>query len=279
MIDVAVEVNRLLRRAEPNSPKGYTPSTGDCPATAPSVRSASSLSQNETSWLERRRAVTVPALQDFLSRVQLPDFDADSYFSQYTSNTSQLPNLAVSVSGGGWRALMNGAGALTAFDNRTSNATAQGHLGGLLQSATYLTGLSGGSWLVGSIFMNNFSTVPDLQYGGDVWQFQNSILEGPPSGGIQLFDTVGYYTDLEEQVSGKDDAGFDISITDYWARALSFQLINAPDGGPAYTWSSIALADDFQNGQTPMPIIIADERQPGEILIPGNTTIFEMNPF
>lgn len=218
-------------------------------------------------------------MQDLLSRVQIPDFDADSYFSQYTSNTSQLPNLAVSVSGGGWRALMNGAGALTAFDNRTSNATAQGHLGGILQSATYLTGLSGGSWLVGSIFMNNFSTVPNLQYGGNVWQFQNSILEGPPSGGIQLFDTVSYYTDLEDQVSGKDDAGFDISITDYWARALSFQLINAPDGGPAYTWSSIALSDDFQNGQTPMPIIIADERQPGEILIPGNTTIFEMNPF
>jgi lysophospholipase len=71
---------------------------------------------------------------------------------------------------------MNGAGALTAFDNRTSNSTATGHLGGLLQSATYLTGLSGGSWLVGSMYKSSFVPVPNIP--SSLWQFDDSILAG-----------------------------------------------------------------------------------------------------
>jgi lysophospholipase len=80
-------------------------------------------------------------------------------------------------------------------------------------------------------------------------------------------------------VDDKGDAGFDTSLTDLWGRALSFQLINATNGGPAYTWSSIANAANFRNGETPFPVIIADERAPGEVLIPGNTTIYEFNAF
>ncbi|KKY19500.1 putative lysophospholipase plb1 [Phaeomoniella chlamydospora] len=218
-------------------------------------------------------------MKEFLSRVNISGFDVDTYFSNHASNISQLPNLAVAFSGGGWRALMNGAGAMTAFDNRTADSTTSNHLGGIVQASTYLAGLSGGSWLVSSIYMNNFSTVPALQYSNDVWEFQNSIIEGPPSDGIQLLSTVGYWESVYDQVDGKEDAGYETTITDYWGRTLSYQLINATSGGPAYTWSSIALDEDFQNGKQPMPVIIADERAPGETLIPGNTTIFEMNPF
>ena len=269
----------LVERALPNAPNGYTPVTSNCPSTPPSLRSAGSLSQDERDFLDRRRNVTVPAMQEFLSRVQIPGFDVNSYFSNHASNVSLLPNLGIAFSGGGWRALMNGAGGLAAFDSRTPNSTSAGHVGGLLQSATYLAGLSGGSWLVGSIFMNNFSTVSDLQYSGDVWRFQNSILEGPPSGGIQLLDTVGYYRSLLNEAQGKADAGFQTSLTDYWARALSYQLINATSGGPAFTWSSIALSDDFRNGNQPYPVIIANERSPGQRLIPANTTIYEMTAY
>ena len=111
---------------------------------------------------------------------------------------------------------MNGAGALKAFDSRTDNSTSEGQLGGLLQSATYLSGLSGGGWLVGSIYINNFTTISSLQSNDDVWQFQNSILEGPDEGGIQILDTAGYYRDLYDAVNGKRDAGYDTSLTDYW---------------------------------------------------------------
>lgn len=80
-------------------------------------------------------------------------------------------------------------------------------------------------------------------------------------------------------MDGKRDAHFNVSLTDYWGRALSFQLINAEDGGPAYTFSSIALSEDFQNGQQPFPISVADSRSPGQHIISANSTVYEFNPF
>jgi lysophospholipase len=62
-------------------------------------------------------------------------------------------------------------------------------------------------------------------------------------------------------------------------RALAYQLINSTEGGVGYTWSSIALSKDFQHGGMPMPIVVADGRAPGQILIPNNTTVFEFNPW
>jgi lysophospholipase len=80
-------------------------------------------------------------------------------------------------------------------------------------------------------------------------------------------------------VSAKEDAGFNASLTDWWGRALSFQLVNATDGGPAYTFSSISEDTDFSNGNAPMPIIVADERAPGEQLISATATNLEFNPY
>lgn len=62
-------------------------------------------------------------------------------------------------------------------------------------------------------------------------------------------------------------------------RALSYQLINAPLGGPSYTWSSIAASPGFQNADMPMPAVVADERYPGELIVSGNATIYEFNPW
>lgn len=173
-------------------------------------------------------------------------------------------------------------GAIQAFDNREDNSTAAGHLGGLLQASTYVAGLSGGGWLTGSIYLNNFTTVSSLlsnQNTSSVWEFQNSILKGPDTGGLQILDTVKYFDNLHDAVSGKADAGFQTSITDYWGRALSFQLINATDGGPGYTWSSLALSDYIINGDSPLPLLVVDGRAPGELLVGGNATIFEFNPW
>jgi lysophospholipase len=127
-----------------------------------------------------------------------------------------LPNIGIAVSGGGYRALMNGGGALQAFDNRTTNSTVKGQLGGILQSATYLSGLSGGSWLVGSMYMNNFSDVSSLRDNGSVWQFQDSIFSGPTQSTTWSISTAKYYSQLLGAVDGKSDAGYEVSITDYW---------------------------------------------------------------
>lgn len=278
------DLTALSRRAFADSPSGgYAPAIIPCPATRPTVRRADRLSQNETAWLENRRPLTVDPMVDLLTRANITGFDAATYIRNAAANNlSALPNIAIAVSGGGYRALMNGAGFLKAADNRIEGTTAAGGIGGLLQAATYLAGLSGGGWLVGSLFANNFSTVETLQtgsQGSSVWKFDSSIFKGPTESGISIVNTAEYWVDVADQVASKADAGFDTSITDYWGRALSYQLVNATDGGPAYTFSSIAETPNFQQAGTPFPILVADGRAPDEEIISLNATNFEINPF
>jgi lysophospholipase len=221
-------------------------------------------------------------MTSWLSRMNISNFDATSYMNGIRNNVSALPNIGLAVSGGGYRALMNGAGFLAAADNRTNNATNRGQIGGLLQSATYVAGLSGGGWLVGSIYTNNFSSVQDLRdgsKGSSVWQFGNSIFEGPASNGIQILSTANYFSTIQDEVSSKEDAGYNTSITDYWGRALSYQLVNATNGGPSYTFSSIALEPNFQSGSIPMPFLVSDGRAPGTSIVSLNSTVYEFSPF
>lgn len=171
-----------FKRATAQAPNNYTPSNVNCPASRPSIRSAATLSQNETNWLEIRRNNTIWSLHNLLDRCNITGFDVNSYINNISSNASLLPNIGIAISGGGYRALMNGAGALAAFDNRTDNATSNGQLGGLLQASTYLSGLSGGSWLVGSLYANNYtsvqSTLGSNSNTSSLWQFENSVLQG-----------------------------------------------------------------------------------------------------
>jgi lysophospholipase len=284
LADAAIAVRRGL----PDAPSGYTPAEVNCPSTRPSIRLADGLSQNEIDWTKKRRQNTLNPMKELLSRLDITGLNTTSYINSHSNDLSNIPNIGIAASGGGWRALLNAAGAVAAFDSRTANATNAGHLGGLLQSSTYLAGLSGGSWLVGSLFMNNFTTVPSLldsvatdTASGFLWGFEESILAGPPSGGIisSIVDTVDYFTTIYDQVSNKEDQDYNTTITDYWGRALSFQLINATDGGPSYTWSSIADQPIFKNGNTPLPLIVADGRAPGEILVSLNATNYEFNPW
>ncbi|KAM0260061.1 hypothetical protein ACHAQJ_002985 [Trichoderma viride] len=269
----------IIERAVPNAPDGYTPARVPCPANRPTIRAATGLSRNETDWLPHRTNNTVSALKDVLSRANISDIDTDRYIDNLTSIGTGLPRVAIAISGGGYRALMNGAGALAAFDNRSTNATETGHLGGLLQSATYLSGLSGGSWLVGSLYVQNFTTVESIIFStsgflSTLWQFDNSILDGPS--GLTI---TKYYRELFDDVDGKKGAGFNTTITDYWGRALSYQLVDPTDGGPAFTFSSISNDTDFATAQAPMPLIVSIERTSGQLQIASNSTIFEFNPW
>ncbi|KAI4746805.1 hypothetical protein E4T50_02899 [Aureobasidium sp. EXF-12298] len=283
---LAAPLIALNRRAAPEAPNGYVPTHVDCPSDRPVIREASTISNNETEWLYVRRNNTVSAMKDLLGRMNITGFDTNSYIDSAANNVSALPNIAIAGSGGGYRAMMNYAGAVAAFDNRTTNSTSAGQLGGLLQASTYLAGLSGGSWLVGSLFMNNFTTVESIlskdtpaSNSGGTWQFEQTIFEGPAESGLSILNTAEYLHDLYDTVQGKKDAGYETSITDYWGRALSYQLINASMGGPAYTFSSIADSDQFRAGDTPMPILVTDGRARGELVIGGNATIYEFNPW
>ncbi|KAL7620644.1 Lysophospholipase 1 [Parahypoxylon ruwenzoriense] len=273
----------IIGRAAPDNPSGtYAPAIVDCPQQRPTIRGAGTLSQLEQDWLQTRRNKTVDPMIQFLRNSKLTDFDAAGFVTSNAQNFSVVPNIGIAVSGGGYRALLNGAGFIAAADSRVPGSTESGGIGGLLQSATYLAGLSGGGWLVGSIFANNFSSVVQLRdgyQGSSLWQFSNSIFQGPKDRGISVVNTVEYWNEIMDQVNTKRDAGFDVSITDYWGRALSVQLINAAGGGPAYTFSSIADAPNFSSADTPMPILVADERLPDTQVVSLNSTVFEFNPW
>lgn len=273
------ESTDLIVRALPDSPSGgYAPDVVDCPRTRPTIRLANNISESESSWLTRRRNNTIDPMRQLFERASIADFDVGAFFDRVGDNYTALPNVAIAFSGGGYRALMNGAGFLSAADSRNGN---DGNISGLLQSATYIAGLSGGGWLVGSMFANNFSTIPELQAGREgtaLWRFDRSIFTGPEESGIGVLNTVGYWTEIADAVGSKAK-GWETSITDYWGRALSYQLIGDAEGGPAYTFSSIAETSTFQDAETPFPILVACGRRPGERIISLNATVYEFDPF
>jgi lysophospholipase len=262
------------RRATDRAPNGYTPEAVTCPDVRPSIRNGSSLSQQEIDWTYTRRNETITPIRELLSRIAIPGFDSNAYLANVENEPTALPNIGLSLSGGGYRAMLNGAGAIAAWDNRSTSSTTPGNLGGLLQSATYVSALSGGAWLIGSLYTNNFTSVQASVNSPAIWQFEDSILEGP-----EQYALLDYYRDIYDDVDNKDAAGYQRSITDYWGRALSYQLVDAEDGGPGFTFSSIADDADFSAGRTPLPFLIALGRDPGEEVLNVNSTVYEFTPW
>ncbi|POS83247.1 hypothetical protein EPUL_004836 [Erysiphe pulchra] len=270
-----------LKRAVAISSGSYAPTVIPCPSIRPTIRKADNISPAEALWLKLRREQTIQPMIDWLSRASIPDFDATSYIESVQKSPGNLPNIGIAFSGGGYRAMTCGAGFLAAADVRTNGSTSPGHIGGLLQASTYVAGLSGGGWLVSSVFMNNFATIQSLRDSGEnsnIWKLQNSILEGPDIKG-RLFERASYFKKILKDVNSKKDAGFNVSATDFWGRALSFQLIDAVDGGPELTFSSIASQDRFKDGSSPFPIIVAIRNLPDDRQNSINSNVFEMNPF
>ncbi|KAK3302942.1 lysophospholipase [Chaetomium strumarium] len=269
----------LDQRGKADAPDGYSPAPVPCPETPPAVRSAEGLSPEETTWLKQRGNATTSALVDVLERANITGLDVRGYIQSVVDSGFMLSRIGIAMSGGGYRALMNGAGAISAFDNRTPNSTAPGQVGGVLQAATYLSGLSGGSWLVGSLYTQNFTTVDSIIHAregflSELWEFNETIFEGPAT-----LSARDYYQQLQDAVDAKAAAGYNTAITDYWGRSLSYQLVNATDGGPGYTFSSIATDTAFIEASIPMPIVVAVERPAGQLQILGNSTVFEFNPW
>ncbi|CAN6601461.1 lysophospholipase 3 [Trichomonascus vanleenenianus] len=248
----------------------YAPGNVSCPKVDTFVRAASDISDSEKSWVQSRQQVIKPALLDFFNRANLTDFDVNTFFSNTTSN------IALAFSGGGYRAMLCGAGQFAALDNRTINSTNSGHLGGLVQASTYFAGLSGGNWFLNSIVLNNFTSVQALQGSKDLWDLEHSIVN---PGGADIFSTAKYWDDIKDDVESKEDAGFNTSITDIWGRGLSQQFIGLDEGGPAMSWSDIQNFPGFLNHSMPFPIVVADGREPNTTIIALNSTVFEFNPY
>jgi lysophospholipase len=103
----------------------YQPESAKCPST-PLVRDAIALGSEESSYISSRKAKADVALAAWLKK-------------QGSFSTGSQPIVALASSGGGYRALLAGAGVIKALDARDSNTS----VSGLYQALTYQAGLSG----------------------------------------------------------------------------------------------------------------------------------------
>lgn len=122
----------------------YAPQTNvECPdlSTAPLIRSFSPQNQSlhpaEQEYVTTRRTTVIsPAWTDWIGDGSSLGYNLSSF------NASLFPNIGLAIPGGGLRAAQYGAAVLQALDARNASAKAAG-TGGLLQVASYITGLSG----------------------------------------------------------------------------------------------------------------------------------------
>lgn len=236
----------------------YAPVPVSCPGTT-LVRSASSISSSEASYLESRKANADNALESWLATA-LPDVD-----------TSSLPTIALSVSGGGFRSLLTGAGVIQAFDERDSTSS----VAGLYQAFSYHAALSGGAWLLSALAASNWPTISELS--NNVWetQFAAGILDSSNE------TTVEDFNQIAEDIITKAELGFPVSLTDPWGRTLSYQIMNGGNGAEGVTLTNITSFSNFTSHNVPFPIITASKINylTGECEPSSNEAIFEFNPY
>jgi lysophospholipase len=246
----------LFVRASPTqrSLRLYAPIPASCPTT-PLVREATGLSTQEKIYFTQRYSKASRALAAWLQMINS------------TFPTSNLPVVALTTSGGGYRSLLTGAGVIQGFDQRDSNTS----VSGLFQSLVYQTGLSGGAWLLGSLAGNNYPTISSLR--ANLWEtaFANGVIQ-PGSGA---------YFAIAADLASKDTAGYPFTLTDVYGRLLSYQLLYGTNGGVSNTLSSITTLSNFSSYNVPYPIITALGVRPslGECAPAPNATQYELHPY
>lgn len=202
----SVDATPLMLAARSNPNGEYAPSMVACPTSNGNpgfIRDSrnNAVNSQEADYIQRHRAASQQGWQDWLSSSN-PGPALDSALpggvSNYTSDVTRLPKVGLALSGGGYRAMIFGSGALQGIDSRNDTATKRG-TGGLLQLASHVAGLSGGSWAVGSHSINNWMTAQELK--DQVWNLESNLVV-PKDGAI------AFYAEIVADVKGKRDEGF-----------------------------------------------------------------------
>ena len=245
--------------------KSYAPVYFDCPSEFEFIRPASQgLNPVEARWLHNRKRIVTYALADYLNRLDLKDFNVGQYIDGlYKSNYSAVPTIALAISGGGFASAYTGTGALNALDNRIDAANAAG-TGGLLQSMSYLTGQSGGSWPPFSFATSNFPTADEIL---NYWQPEVNRFAATTNG-THAATEYSYF----EDVADKAEAGFNVSVADLLARSTAYEFVMGPKGGLGVTLSSIVNQTKFKEWQMPFPMAQVSEVIPSDPEILGVQT-------
>ncbi|EPQ56964.1 hypothetical protein GLOTRDRAFT_73425 [Gloeophyllum trabeum ATCC 11539] len=244
----------------------YAPTTNvKCPA-APLVRvftpQNQSLHPQEQAYISTRESTILPdAWKEWIGDGSGIGYNA-SVVQAMQGNWSRI---GIAISGGGFRAAQYGAGVLSGLDARNESAKAAG-TGGLLQVASYLSGLSGGSWITGSLYMNNWLTIKDMVFGngGNLSGWLLDLNLAAPAG-IDLFN--------------QDNQYFFGSLV--WSTTRSNFFTNDSAHGAGQLWSQIPETPAFQQYIPPFPIVMSDSRPVGSNLTTALTpepVVYEMTP-
>lgn len=241
-----------------NFPSAYAPVSATCPS-SPLVRPAIGISLSESTYVAARHISASTSLATWLQNV-------DSVFP-----TTNLPIVGLTISGGGYRSLLTGAGVIQGFDARDGNVGTSG----VFQGLTYQAGLSGGAWFLASFAGNNYPTITSLKTG--LWEtaFQDSALDPD-----QLLAGVAYAEVLND-LEAKKAAGFSPTLTDPYGRLLSYQLLNGADGGASDRLSGITRLSNFTAHNVPYPIFtsLGVQEPQGQCLPSPNATQYELHPY
>ncbi|KAK7042581.1 lysophospholipase [Favolaschia claudopus] len=273
------------------------PSFHRCPADFKLVRRGQTISASEARYTEQKRKHVLPdAFKTYLKNVKGTGVKLPKYVEQILQTKSELPTVGISVSGGGYRAALFGAGVLNALDARNSSAAKTG-TGGLLQATTHLAGLSGGSWLVTSLAQANFPTIQHLVFGdGKSKDFAGWI----PSRDIWTVSTdpaeqAIFAHQVLHEIAAKAKH-FPVSVGDAWGRALARHFTNGTtesgflantSHGSGILFSDLVKLPTFASHQQPFPIMVANIASehingtlfPGGNFVPLNSPMFEFNLF
>ncbi|KAM0194727.1 hypothetical protein ACHAPA_008635 [Fusarium lateritium] len=257
----------------PVAGSAYAPKHSVCPP-APIVRGATGICAAESRYVNRRHRKASAALKTWLSSID-EGFNAvtKEWPMNHYGKGAKAPVIALTSSGGGYRAMLSGAGVIKAFDGREKVKTG---VSGLYQALTYEAGLSGGSWLLSSLAGNNYPTISSLQKG--LWEksLQNSLLV--TSILVSSQEDHVYHT-VEANVKAKRAAGFEPTIIDPWGRLLAYGLLYGADGGVRTTMSGISQTSSFKDYLAPYPIITALGVETGSCIPERNATQYEFHPF
>ncbi|KAG5642435.1 hypothetical protein DXG03_002781 [Asterophora parasitica] len=273
----------------------YAPATNvECPdiSTAPLIRvftpQNQSIHPQEAEYITRRTQDVLPgAWADWLGT------GVGGHGYTIADFQGIFPKVGMAIPGGGLRSAMYGAGCISGLDARDEAAKNAG-TGGLLQVASYLAGLSGGAWITGSLMFNNWPKISDMVLGNgndmEGWLLELSM--ATPDG-INLFSDKNqeYFGSLLWSIRAKADTGIDTSITDLWARMISYHFLNQTNRknfftndsahGAGQLWSKIPQIPAYQQHQTPFPIVVADSRPVGSNLTTAlsfDPIVYEISP-
>lgn len=152
----------------------YAPQLVTCPSEPLSRPARGAISQAEQAYISMRSPQANSALLSWLKSALGSGFGTDNSNGWNDWGNKQPPRLALALSGGGPKAGLTAAGVVQGLDSRDSSTG----VSGLLQSMTYVSALSGGTFTLTGVMANNFSTISALRKS--LWEqsYQNQLVAG-----------------------------------------------------------------------------------------------------